>query len=863
MEIILSHIQSDFDALAATVAASKLYPDAIPVLQDDLDPEVRALVATHKDALGLHDLAEIDPAAVRRVIVVDTRSAARLGDVYPALDRPEVDWVVYDHHPRAADELPAAPGRREAAGSATALIVEMLEQRKVAITPLEATVMALGIYADTGRLTFPGTTPADARAVAWLLAQGADLEVIAEHVEAELSAAQRALLEALMQRAEPRQVHGQMVLVVGARTEEYVGGVATVTQKLQALFDVDVIVVVAELGPTRTQFVGRSRLAAMDLRPVLSPWEPRGHPRAVSARARGVAFGPAVDAIWAAMAEAVPPEPRAYDLMSCPVRTIGPDASVLAARAALLDYGHNALVVLERGRVAGIVSRRDLDRAARHGLGEVAVRAVMTRRVITVAPDVALSAIEARFVEHDIGRLPVMHGEALVGIVTRQDVLRAKYDHHADRRAAVTRQTAELADRLVATWPADWLAVLDRMGEASDGVPVYLVGGAVRDLLLGRPNLDVDLVIEGDGIAYAKAAAARFPGAAIKLHAPFGTACITLPDGKKLDVATARTEHYERPAALPTVAFSTIKQDLARRDFSVNCLALRVDPGGRGELIDFFGARTDLARRELRALHNLSFVEDPTRVLRAVRFEYQLGFRLEPESEAFARYALATGAFDGIGGERNKVELRRLLALPRPVSAVRRLAELGALRLLAPDLTPDEALLGRTTRVWQRLALPGEEAWIGLLAALLAPLGPARAGEIVARLNLSGGDREAVVAALATAERLAALVREGPLAIVDALRPLGAAALAFLYAAATGPEERRAVASFWRDWRHIKLRVTGRDLERMGLPPGPAYAEILREVLAARLAGRIGPEQEEALLHEAADRHRKDPDAPC
>ncbi len=863
MEIILSHIQSDFDALAATVAASKLYPDAIPVLQDTLDPAVRTLVATHKDALGLRDLAEIDPAAVRRVIVVDTRSTSRLGAIFPALDRPDVDWVVYDHHPQAEDELPAAPGRREAAGSATSLIVEVLERRAAVVSPLEATVMALGIYADTGRLTFPGTTPADARAVAWLLARGADLELIAGYVEAELSDEQRGLLEALMQAAEPRAVHGHTVLVVGARTDDYVGGIATVTQKLQALLDVDVIVVVAELGPKRTQFVGRSRLAAIDLRPVLAAWEPRGHPRAVSAHAHGVPFGPAVAAIWAALPDAVPPEPKAYDLMSCPVRTIAPDASVAAARAALLDHGHNALVVLDRSRVAGIVSRRDLDRASRHGLGEASVRQVMTRRVVTVAPDVPLSAIEARFVEHDIGRLPVMHGEALVGIVTRQDVLRAKYDHHADRRAAVARQTAELSGRLAATWPADWLAVLDRMGEASDGVPVYLVGGAVRDLLLGRPNLDVDLVIEGEGIAYARAAAERFPGASVKAHASFGTACIVLPDGKKIDVATARTEHYERPAALPTVAFSTIKQDLARRDFSVNCLALRVDPAGRGELIDFFGARTDLARRELRVLHNLSFVEDPTRVLRAVRFEHQLGFRLEPESEAFARYALATGAFDGIGGERNKVELRRLLALPHPVSPVRRLVELGALRLLAHDLVPAEALLGRTALACRRVGAPAEDGWVGLLAALLAPLGPARAGEIAAKLNVAGAEREAVVAALATADRLAALVAEGPLAVVEALRPLTPAGLAYVYAAAASRDTRRAVATYWTAWRHIKLRVTGRDLERMGLPPGPAYAEILREVLAARLAGRIGPEQEEALLHEAAERHRKDPSPPC
>ena len=861
MDIILSHIQSDFDALAATVAASKLYPGALPVLQNTLDPAVRELVATHKDILGLRHLNEIDPAAVRRVIVVDTRSAARLGEIYPSLDRPGVDWVVYDHHPRADDELPPSPGRRELVGAATSLIVEALAERDTPVTPLEATVMALGIYADTGRLTFPGTTPLDMRAAAWLLERGADLALIGDYVEADLNEAQRGLLDALLQGVEHRVIQGHAVLVAGGRTDDYVGGVATVAHKLLALFDADVIVVVAELGPKRTQFVARTRLE-MDLRVVLAPWEPRGHPRAVSAHTKGLPFADGVAAVWAAIAGAVPPEPSAGDLMSCPVRTIGPDAPVAAARAALLDHGHSALVVLDQGRLTGIVSRRDLDRAARHGLGEVSVREVMTRRVLTVGPEAPLSVIEARFVEHDIGRVPVMRGDALVGIVTRQDVLRAKYDHHPDRRAAIARQTAELTGLLQATWPADWLAVLDRIGEVAGGGPIYLVGGAVRDLLLGRPNLDVDLVVEGDGIAFARQAQAAFEGAALKAHAPFGTACIVLPDGKKVDVATARTEHYERPAALPTVAFSTIKQDLARRDFSVNCLALRIDPAGRGELIDFFGARADLARRELRVLHNLSFVEDPTRVLRAVRFEHQLGFRLEPASEGYARYALATGAFDGLGGERNRVELRRLLALPAPARVVGRLAELGALRLLDPALVPDEALLGRTARVWRRAGGPEDGAWLALLAALLAPLGAERAAAIAARMHLAGADRELLAATYAAGERLAAACGEGPLAVVDALRPLPEAGLAYLYAAASTREVRRAIATYWSRWRHLKLGVTGAHLKRLGLPPGPAYAGILREVLAARLNREITADQEEPFLRQRVEAYRKDQRTP-
>lgn len=831
---------SDFDALAATVAASKLHPEARPVLQDALDPAVRALVATHKDALGLVHLSEIEPADVKRVIVVDTRSGKRLGEVFPALDRPDVEWIVYDHHPPGPDDLPASPGRREVCGAATTLLVEALEQRKIAVTPLEATVMALGIYADTGRLTFPGTTAADARAVAWLLERGADLEAIATQLEDALNDEQRALLDLLVANAEPRIVNGHPALVVGARLDEYLEGIALIAHKLQALFDVDVIVVVAELGPKRTQFVGRSRLAGADLRLALAEWSPRGHARALSAHTKGLPYEAAVAKVWDALALAIPPEPTAADLMSTPVRTIAPDAGVEQARQTLLDLGHGGLVVLAAGKVIGVVSRRDLDRAARHGLTTSSVADVMARRVIVVAPDATLSDIEARFVEHDIGRVPVMRGEALLGVVTRQDVLRAKYDHDPARRDAVARQTVTMAGRLTERWPADWRAILTQVGAAGAGKAVYMVGGAVRDLLLDRPNLDVDLVVEGDGIAFAEAVAAGFPDSRVKPHRAFGTAHVTLPDGKRLDVATARTEHYERPGALPTVAFSTLKQDLARRDFSVNCLAMRIDPGHVGELIDFFGARSDLACKELRVLHNLSFVEDPTRILRAVRFELQLGFKMAPETEELARWALATGTFDARGGERNKAELVRILESAGALAGLARLANLGGLRLLDPALVWEPALALAVERTWETArAMAVPRRWLPPLMTLLSRLPGETAMALAVNLNLQGAERDILAEALAARPEPSSAIQA-----YETYKALAPETLAFL-------PPSPWLTRYWDEWRHVALAVNGNDLRALGVSPGPRYTEILRNVRAARLGG-MPAEQEHELLERLA-----------
>jgi tRNA nucleotidyltransferase (CCA-adding enzyme) len=833
------------------VAGAKAYPGALPVVQDQLDQEVQRFVALHKDALGLKHLAEIDLAAVTRVIVVDTQSPQRIGPVAEALDRPEVEWVVYDHHPHREGDLPPTPGRREAVGAATTLLVRELERRDVPLQPIEATAIALGIYSDTGNLTYPGTRPADAAAVAWLLARGAQLEVIAQFSQTELGPEQRALLEQLMASAAPELRQGLRVLVAGAAVPDYLEGVALAAHKLLGLVDVDVLVVVVEMGK-RTQFVARTRLPDLDLRPLLAAWDVRGHAQACSAHGKHLPLEEALREVHEGLAAVLPPEPVASDLMSAPVRTVAPEAPVTEVAELLRRYGHTALLVMAGDRLEGVISRRDIDRAAHHGLGQDRVAELMTREVVTVAPDAPRSQVEALMLEHDVGRLPVVHEGAVVGIVTRSDVLRVRYGSGM----ATHPQVSEWKRRLTSLWPREWLELLEAVGEVAGDRPLYLVGGAVRDLLLERANLDVDLVVEGDAIALARrvgaALDARAPGVKITAHPSFGTAQVTLPDGRKLDFATARTEYYTHPAALPTVEFSSIKQDLARRDFSVNALALRVDPGHFGELLDFFGGRRDLETRQLRVLHNLSFVEDPTRLFRAVRFERQLGFRLAAESRAYAAHALASGRFDALGGERNKVELRRLLSLPDPLPGMLRLAELDAWRILHPAATVparEVVRLRRTLAVTGLADVP--ERWLMYLALVLRPLPSEEAEAVGRKLNLGGAEVKLLGETLRHAARLVdagEVLALAPADLVLALKTGPEVALAFLASQAASRAQRRVLARYWREWRPLKLAVSGEDLKKLGLPPGPGYARILRQVLEARLAGTIRSADEERAL---------------
>lgn len=868
MDIVLTHTNSDFDALGATVAAARLYPGAVPVLSKQLQHRVRDYVAVHKDALGLRELDELDLDAVTRVIVVDTAAPGRLEGAPEALDRPGIEWVVYDHHPAAAGDFGPTPGRRELLGSTCTMLTQELERRGVALQPLEATTIALGIYTDTGHLTYPITTAADARAVAYLLEQGADVQIISEYDQDALTAEQQAVLQALTDAANPQVLRGYNTLVVGVSWPDDVPGVAAITHKLIDLLNLDVTVVAVEMGK-RVQLVARSRVDDVDVRALLAPFGARGHRQAASAHTKGVALPDVLQTIQELLPGSLPPEPTAADLMSTPVHTIPSDTPVEEALKLLVRYGHNGLVVEDEGKLAGVISRRDIDRAAHHEMGHVPVKGLMSHQVVTVPPDAPLSEVERLMIEHDVGRLPVMKDEALVGVVTRTDLLRVMYAHREARKKAVALQISRITQLLRTVWPKAWSDLVARIGEVAGDRPLYLVGGSVRDLLLGVSNLDVDLVVEGDGVALAEEVAAAIPGTEFTAHRRFGTARLVFADGRKVDVASARTEFYTHPAALPTVEFSSIKQDLFRRDFSVNALAIRLNKSHFGELLDFFGSRADLDKGILRVLHNLSFIEDPTRLLRGVRFEQQLGFRLEPQSEAFARYAMRTGRFDGMGGDRVKRELKRILQLAEPLPAGRRLTELDGWRLVHPDLHPNEEtwkLFARTRHLYRTM---GEEAahwrWLTYLTLLMRTLPRKAASAALTRLSLQKEEQQEVLTALAAEAKLAsgpAIETQGPAERHQRLKDYGAAVLLYLAVTADRPAARRALVDYWVNLRPIKLSVDGKDLKALGLPPGPRYGEILEAVMNARLSGMIHtPAEEREMVERLARQPGKE--TPC
>ncbi len=282
------------------------------------------------------------------------------------------------------------------------------------------------------------------------------------------------------------------------------------------------------------------------------------------------------------------------------------------------------------------------------------------------------------------GRVPVLRDSEVVGVVTRSDVLRALEEPRGEAVGTGAESIADLLDALDPLRPV--FEAVQAVSAPFEGA--YLVGGAVRDVLMGEPNFDVDIAVEGDGIALGEALAEAL-GGRVRSHDRFGTA-IVVYDGGRVDVATARTEFYDSPGALPTVEQASIRQDLYRRDFTINAMAASLKGEDFGRLVDYFGGLRDLESGVVRVLHNLSFIDDPTRIFRAIRYESRYGFSMDAHTLALARACVEMNLVGELSSARLRDELHALLSEESVGDSVFRLADLGIDRSIHPHLAADE-----------------------------------------------------------------------------------------------------------------------------------------------------------------------------
>ncbi len=869
LTVITTHLNADFDALASMLAAQKLYPDALVVFPGSQEKNLRNFfVSSMVYLFNMAEMKSIDLDRIERLVLVDTRQPGRIGRFAEILDRKGLTVDIYDHHPPQANDIRGTREVIEQTGATVTILTEILQRRGTSVSPDEATIMCLGLYEDTGSFTFTSTTRRDFMAAAWLLERGANLNIVSTLIAREISPEQVALLNDMIQNARRHLVNGIEIVITTVTTAAFVPDFAFLVHKMIRMENLNAIFGLA-LMENKIYVVGRSRIPEVDVGAIVAELGGGGHAFAAASSIRGKTLVQVEHQLLEILHRHVQSRQRARDLMSSPAITVEAGVSCRHAGRILTRYNINALIVTEKHsggrRLAGFITRQVIEKALYHGLGDVAVREYMSTDLGAVGPDADLAAIQEKIIGNKQRILPVVEGGRICGVVTRTDLLNvlvrqanATDEQSPDEvQARLDGRTRNVLHFMRERLSEQLLERLRSIGEMarSLGYRAYVVGGFVRDLFLYRKNEDIDIVIEGDGIAFARAYA-RQQGTRIHTHAKFGTAVIIYPDGFKIDVATARMEYYVSPAALPTVEMSSIKLDLFRRDFTINTLAIELNPDRFGTLIDFFSAQKDLKEKVIRVLHNLSFVEDPTRVFRAIRFEQRFGFTIGKLTAGLIENAVRMDFFKNLSGRRVLTELRLLLSEEDPAAPMDKLNAYGLLKIIHPALKWDTFMQARFEAVnkvlaWHDLLFLDEtyQRWAVYFLALVGRLGVKTCADVCHRLEMPPGERRLFCRQRAAAAScLLWLERNLPVKNSVIHRKLSSFPIELtLYMMAVTRHEavKRAISLYFTRLRGITVSVSGKDIRRMGIPPGPVYREILQAVLAARLDGRLKTRQDE------------------
>ena len=868
MDVIATHSNADFDGLASMVAAKKLYPGAKLVLPAGAQETVRNFLSVHD--LDLSKLKELDLQRITRLILVDTQEPSRIGTLTSCLENPSVEVVVFDHHIES-DSVCAGRSKQsmvDSVGATTTLLIEQLQRRHIPVTPFEATVMALGLYEETGSFTFASTTSRDFEAAAFLVEAGADLNLVSDTLYTPLDPDAVALLNDLLEQAEVLYLEGRKVLVSTSTIDRCRGEAAGVVHRLAELQGVDAVLV-AVMMADRVEVIGRSRRPEIDVGWIAREFRGGGHAVAAAATVKGQTLSEVKEKIVQLLTTHYRPTLLAQDVMTRPVKAIEVDTTVAEAGQRMTTYGLNVFPILdEKDHYRGIVSRESIQKALFHRLGKMTVRDIMQTDAHTAQPETSFHDVEMVMIERNQRCVPILKDRKVVGVITRTDLLRTLHDdvlktartrtiRPGEVEAGIGGPHRNVKGLLRSRLPHRLVTLLEEAGQLADRceVSIFVVGGCVRDLLLGIHNLDLDLVIEGDGIAFARKLGDILQ-ARVKVHERFGTAMVLLPDGFKLDVATARTEYYEYPTALPTVEHSSIKKDLYRRDFTINALAVRLNGKGFGDVLDFYGGQRDLNDKVIRVLHGLSFVEDPTRVFRAIRFETRFGFRLGKDTTALIAGAVKMNLFHRLSGHRLLEELKLLCSEREPRQAIKRLADMGLLRFIHPKLSWSDRLEKLLSAIdeaidWYRLLYLDRKmrVWLVYMMGFLEMLPESGVKDVLKRFPFS--EQEATRLKMARVGCHNAIRRLGskrplkPAELYHLLSGLPDETLLIFMAKSKGDTVKRQVSAFLTTYQHVKLNLTGSDLAAMGLKPGPQFKQILAQLLDARLNGDVRTDTEE------------------
>ena len=867
MQVILTHEQADFDAIASMLGAYLLQKDAYVVLPSAMNRNVQSFLHLYGADLPFVKSEDLPNEPISSITLVDTQSMITLKGM-----RKNTQVYVIDHHKIKPDFPPDWHFESVDTIACTTHFIEHLQENNGHLSLIQATLLLLGIYEDSGSLSYAHTTSRDASAVAYLLENGASLKIATEFLNPPLSPGQHKVFEDILTRMDSLTIQNCKILVAGADAPQLVDEVSSIAHKVCDLLDPDALFIFVK---TREgiRLVARSITDQIHVGDIAVQYGGGGHPRASSAllktnKENTNQLADILRIFKEELPNFVNPAVTVNQIMSKKPLTIRLDTTARQAYQLMQHFGYEGYPVVDKDEIKGLLTRRAVDRALAHKL-DLTAASLMEAGDYSVAPHDSLEKLQQIMADSGWGQVPVIDPQSrkIIGITTRTDLLKILAGRGETRRK-------NLAAEIQSALPKDFLNLLTIISRTASQLkmPIFVVGGFVRDLLLKTPSFDLDFVVEGDAILLASRLSQQY-GGKITSHKKFGTAkwqldfevealktqlqkspgstAHNLP--ASIDLISARTEFYEKPSALPTIKQSSIKLDLHRRDFTINTMAVRLDGSHFGDLYDYWGGLNDLKHGKIRVLHSLSFVDDPTRMLRAVRFEQRFGFSIEPRTLQLMQEA--RNLLDEVSGERIRHEIGQMLLEMQPAKMIARLDDLGLLKQINPAIEWHEKLANQFNQLFSS---PLPEDWIfydkpatakqePLAAYILLLSGlPAPALETVCtRLRLKNHLRQMIRKAnelQPSLPKLANMPASQAAALLEDCPPL---VIYCLYLQSADEKTKTVLQAFATRWRWIKPVIDGKQLKEMGVKLGPRIGNILNELKAAWIDRKISSPAEE------------------
>ncbi|MBN1872276.1 MAG: CBS domain-containing protein, partial [Candidatus Omnitrophica bacterium] len=843
MDLIATHTSADFDALSSLVAARKLYPRSRLLLPGSQELNVRQFLSLSKDILEFETERNVRLDDISRLILVDTRHENRIGKARELLEDPGIKVVIYDHHPRTKYDIRADKDTYRRVGATVTMLIDKIRTKRLRITPLEATLMALGIYEETGSLTYRTTTRRDIDAVSFLMSKGANLNIVSSFLNRGLSAKELIALSKLITETKVIETNGISIGISMMDADEYIGELGMLIQKLLDVENFKVMFVFVKMDKKIT-LIARSRTPFVDVNKILKFFGGGGHTTAASATIREGELSTLIKDLRCVINRTVRARVNAEDCMETRVHFISPDTKINEAGKILRRSPSSALLVRKNKKIIGILSGECIKKAVINNFGHSKVKGYMSTKIYAVRPSTPMHELKKIMYDKKIGHIPVFKKGKIAGLVTRSGILKSLFAQEEMAPGKVglrhRHQTPDnLLNRMREKLPSQIMNFLRLLADMARerGCRIYVVGGFVRDLILGVRNLDVDLVVEGDAAEFARYVSDRLAITCV-VHKKFGTATLFMKEtidgvNVKVDIASARTETYGSPGALPSVTFCSIKEDLYRRDFTINAMAIDLDKKNYGRLVDYYGGRGDLRCGKIKVLHDESFIDDPTRIFRAVRFEQRYNFKIDRRTVSLIKNAVKKEMFDAVSGERLREEIVLLLEEKEPLKAIKRMRSLHELRFIHPKIEFKkrqeytcrriDALCGKYKYYLERKR--SLDRWLIYFMSLVDSLSLTETLEVADRFVFRRSDRLRVVSCKKGEKKILRLLtcRGGVRASVlyKNLEPLSYEALLFLASKCSSRLQEERLKDFIERHNGTRLRIRGEDLKRMGIEPGP------------------------------------------